>query len=85
MAPTSKGYKSEGWHHCPKYSCPNCRSDTIWTHKKGKYDDNLGDEAGVTYICITCESYFYLPVGVVAIESTKDKNRLKHIRQNLMS
>ena len=61
-----------------KYYCPKCRGNNVWYEKSG------GDyDVGEKYICISCNSYFYLPDGVSNTNNEQDIQRLDYLKKEI--
>lgn len=62
----------ERWEKCD-YFCPNCGKKEVWEEQGG------GDYyAGVDYVCVACDHFFYLPSGTF---TRKDKNQITILEQ----
>lgn len=66
---------SEKWE-VTEYFCPAYGKEAVWFR-----NDSSDYYVGEQYICINCQSTFYLPGGVLEIKDEQDKQRLNQLKE----
>lgn len=71
--------KKEDWTK-EEYFCPECGQKSVWCRIENSGDYYVGE----TYLCVNCDTYFYLPSGNIDAKSSykEQLTQLKNLTES---